>query len=209
MPTYNNESIKYIFTDDKKLIQKYIELRENLYKNDPSFKGFRFFDYKEAEDYTKPHVQMLLMFINDRCIGGGCLTISTPEQRVLLPLEEDIGNDTNNKSFLQSKFPELKLENERYCEFNRVVVDPEFRDGDCTIQMFHHVIPEAISKSVKYMYGIGDIFRTRLYKKICISEFSMYPTIYNKILIPEKSDYENTKMFIMMGSLDTVKLPTA
>lgn len=206
MSQYGNDELTFIFTRDKKLLKQYVELRQYLYKHDPFFKGFRFFDYLEEEDYNKPQIQTLLILHENRCVGGGCLTVSTPQARILLSLEEDLGSSAEKGSFLQKTFPELQLEQEKYCEFGRIAVHPDYRRGDCTKTMFCHVVREARAQSVRYMFGMGDALRLRLYKKICMNEFGMKSTTYSNIKLPEKSDYEGVRMYIQMVDVATASL---
>ena len=206
MSQNGNDELTFIFTRDKKLLKQYVELRQNLYKQDSFFKGFRFFDYLEEEDYNKPQIQTLLIFHENRCVGGGCLTVSTPEARVLLSMEEDLGSTAEKGSFLQKTFPELHLEQEKYCEIGRIVVHPDYRGGRCVKAIFRHVVSQAKAQSVRYMFGMGDAKRLSLYEKICVNELGMKSTIYYKIKLPVKSDYEGIRMYIQMVDVATASL---
>src|SRR5436309_2377054 len=113
------------FTRDPDLIGQYKLLRKELYAIDPRFVGFRLFNEIGAENYEDPDDQMLILYNGNRCYGGACLRVSTPQHPVVLDLENDILPDTGKYYFsLRERFPEMELGQFAYAEFNRIVLHP-------------------------------------------------------------------------------------
>ncbi len=194
--------LKFQFTRNKDLIAEYKDLRERLYKIDPRFVGFRIFNNANAENYENdPDDQMLILHDGNRVYGGACLRISTPQHPVVLDLEEDI-LDPSGKNFfsLREHIPRLELDKYSYTEFNRIVIDPELRGGDITRKMFRSVLDRCIEYRVRYMFGIGDAIRTRLYMQI-YAGFNLIGHRYKDIDISMRPEYENIKMHLISGDM--------
>jgi hypothetical protein len=192
----------YKFVDDSSSLDEYINLRKSLYKEDEKFKGFRFFDYIEKEDYEDLSSKILIVKDKNRCVGGARLTISRPEKRIMLPLEENISlSPLEDKGRLSSLFPEISLENQVYGEFSRIVLEPKYRSGLYTKQIFYHILNMAKKEGITYMFGMGDAIRSRLYKQI-YSGFGLKVQIRKDITLPDKATYEGIKMYIMTMSLE-------
>src|SRR3989344_5556058 len=133
MPSEKKQDFTYVFTKDPDLLNQYLEIRQNLYPTDKKFIGFRKFSYLEHEDYSDPKAKMLIVLKGKKCIGGARLTVHTPGSDIKLPLEYDITPENSEKTTsLQEFFPELHLENKTYGEFNRIVMLPQYRNGEFT-----------------------------------------------------------------------------
>ncbi len=192
---------KIQFTRNKNLIEQYKLLRKELYESDPRFVGFRIFKEAHAEDYEDYDDQMVILSDGNRCYGGACLRISTQEKYVTLDLENDIA-PSNGKSYfsLQEHFPEMELGKYSYAEFNRIVIHPSLRKGEATRRIFQAVLNRCLDYRVRYMFGIGDCVRIRLYRQI-YHHMGLDAHICNNVDIPVSDEYEGLKMLLLAGDM--------
>lgn len=189
------------FTRDKDLISQYKLLRKELYGIDPRFVGFRIFNEIGAENYEDPDDQMLILHNGNRCFGGACLRVSSPKQQVMLDLENDILPDSGKYYFsLRERFPEMELDKYAYAEFNRIVLHPSLRKGDATRRIFQAVLERCVDYRVRYMFGIGDRVRTRLYRQVYHS-MGLESHIRDDVDIPLRDEYEGVKMYLLAGDM--------
>lgn len=189
------------FTRDGDLIAKYRSLRKELYGIDPRFVGFRIFNQIGAENYNDPDDQMLILNNGRNCYGGACLRVSTPNHPVILDLEQDIQPPQGKFYFsLKDHMPELELDRYAYAEFNRIVLDPRLRKGEATRQMFQAVLERCLDYRVRYLFGIGDRVRTRLYRQI-YRNMGLDASIRDDVDIPMREEYEGVKMYLLWADL--------
>lgn len=189
------------FTRNKDLISQYKLLRKQLYETDHRFVGFRIFKESDAEDYEDLDNHMLILFNGNECYGGACLRISTPEKRVTLDLENDIVLATDKKIFsLREHFPEMELEKYAYAELSRVVIHPSLRKGKATRGIFQAILRRCIDYRVRYLVGIGDKVRTRLYKQI-YHAMGLDAYVRDDVDICLLEEYEGLKMYLLVGDM--------
>lgn len=188
------------FTRDRDLITEYRQLRRQLYHIDPRFVGFREFSDTAAENYEDPDDQMLILHDDRHVYGGACLRIATPRHPVILDLEQDVLPAPGKFYFsLGEHFPELQLDRWAYAEFNRIVLHPSLRKGEATRRMFQAVLERCIRYRIRFLFGIGDRVRTRLYKQI-YSNCGL-PAVPHSIDIPMRAEYEGIKMYLIYGDM--------
>lgn len=193
------------FTRDGELIAEYARLRQRLYKIDRRFVGFRIFNDAGAENYEDPDDQMLILHDGQRCLGGACLRVSTPERPVILDLEQDILPPPGKFYFsLREHFPEMELDRHAYAEFNRIVIDPCLRKGEATRRIFQSVLERCVQLRVRYMFGIGDKVRTRLYRQI-YRNLGFESHIRDDVNIPMREEYEGTRMHLLWGDMKHIR----
>lgn len=189
------------FTRNKTLIHQYKQLRKQLYDIDKRFVGFRYFNELNAENYEDPDDHMLILHDRHQCYGGACLRISTPKHPVMLDLENDILPESGKFYFsLREHLHDMQLNKHAYAEFNRIVLHPSLRKGEATRRIFRTVLERCIKHKVRYMFGIGDRVRIRLYKQI-YTNFGMDCQIQENVDIPLREEYEGMKMYLLSGDL--------
>ena len=198
-----NSTITFEFTKDTMLIEQYSKLRSELYEKDNKFKGFRIFSHLEQEIYNDPNIDMLVAMDKNQCIGGAQLTICKTDAEILLPLEQDIIVNNQTK-FLKNNFPAMNLNHCNYGEFNRIVLRPEYRSGYYVKQIFGKILEKSLEYNVKYLFGMGDIVRARLYRRL-YKAFNLDVVIYNDIQVPNKLDYEGLRMYLMSMDITRAK----
>jgi hypothetical protein len=189
------------FTRNQELIAQYKHLRKQLYSIDPRFVGFRIFNEIHAEDYEDQDDQMLILYNGDQCYGGACLRISTPTKPVILDLENDILPAQGKDSFsLKDSCQEMELNHYSYAEFNRIVLHPALRKGVATKNIFQAVLNRCLEYRIRYMFGIGDKTRTRLYRQV-YKGLGLDSHICDNVDIPLKEEYEGIKMYLLAADL--------
>ena len=189
------------FTKNADLIAQYKLLRKELYPSDRRMKGFRYFTHIGAEEYEDPDHQMLMLYNGHRCYGGACLRISTPQNPIVLDLENDILPEKNKYYFsLRDRFPEMELTKYSYAEFNRIVLHPSLRTGEATRRIFQAVLERCVDYKVRYLFGIGDKVRIRLYRQI-YTNAGMECKIRDDVDIPLRNEYEGMKMQLLWGDM--------
>jgi GNAT superfamily N-acetyltransferase len=184
------------FTRDPNLIAQYKQLRNTLYGIDRRFVGFRMFNEESAENYEDPDDQMLIMHDNNRVYGGACLRVSTPEHPLILNSEQDVMPPAGQFYFsLREHFPDYELDKYAYCEFVRIAVDPVLRKGGAIRKLYYAALERCLEYRVRYMFGIADRIRARLYHQIYTNAGMEGRTLNTDI--PMRPEYEDLKMHLI------------
>jgi hypothetical protein len=189
------EDIRYEmrFTRDEDLIAEYRQLRKRLYGIDRRFVGFREFSDTAAENYEDPDDQMLILHDENQVYGGACLRISTPQHPIILNSEQDIMSPSGKFYYsLREHLPQMELDKYAYSEFVRIVIDPRLRKGVAVRELYRAALERCIDYRVRYMFGIADKIRTRLYRQIYRSAGMEGSTI--SMNIPMRAEYEGVEM---------------
>ena len=171
-------------TKKREYIDQFKVLLKDLYASDPRMKGFREDSTTDDLHYKDPDNHVLLALHGDKVIGGICVRISTPEFPVRLDLENDILPENGQSEFhLQDLFPNLDLKNYAYAECNRVVLHPDYRDGELLKRLL--IAPRDLCERyhVRYIFAFSDLVRLRTYRRafksmdeeveICDADFSL------------------------------------
>ena len=156
--------VEFIFTQDLAKIEQFMQLYDDLCKNDPRLIGFRDFCDDDINNYIGQGHSMQLLMKDGRCIGGGRFTHPPKGPNFLLPLEKDIADQTDDtKYLLKNLLPELDIGND-YLEVSRLLLAPEYR-GDTTFSgtMFVNFCVRWIETPSRYMFVLADRVRSRMY----------------------------------------------
>ncbi|MGO9108335.1 MAG: hypothetical protein ACLP9L_03800 [Thermoguttaceae bacterium] len=181
------------FTRDQDLIGQYRQLRQRLYGIDRRFIGFREFTNTAAENYEDPDDQMLILHDENHVYGGACLRISTPRHPIILNSEQDIMPPPGKFYFsLREQLPKMELDKYAYSEFVRIVIDPRLRKGVAVRELYRAALERCLDYRVRYMFGIADKIRTRLYRQIYRNAGMEGSTI--SMNIPMREEYEGVEM---------------
>ena len=171
------DGITFEFSTEKFLLNQYYELREKCYRNDlmlPNFSG-------EPDIYDSTG-NIFIARKDDVVIGGARMNISSHNERIILPLEED-------GFIMQQLFPELHLENKSYFETARFVVDYPYRHlTSIGIIISYSVIKKAIENKCAYQFTIATLVNSRNIRKIC-NNLGMKHEILTDIKVPIKPIY--------------------
>lgn len=197
--TGRNEQVRFLFTKDIWYVQKFIELREQLYATDPKFIGFREFKTNELQDYIHPQHYTQLLMIGDRCIGGGRVSHAPPDAIHLLPLELDLCEDMVACPFrLKHLLKELELDKKGAVEVSRMLVAPEYRDDLGLIAtMFKNFYLLGLSLNAEYLFAMTDKVRSRMYRRIAHATINRTGVVFSQLDLPDKPYFEGKKMQII------------
>jgi hypothetical protein len=116
----NDTPFKYIETDDREILAKYVEMRRRVFRNEYSWLPAEFGGEDDVD-----RVSHIVLAVRDSQVGGGArLTIATPECPRRMPLEEG-SVQLRDCDFLA----QLNLHAKPYGEISRMAVDPECARG--------------------------------------------------------------------------------
>ncbi len=182
------QDVSYEFTHDVGLLHQYYLLREEMFS---AVWGLKNFSGKEDAYDSQSHI--VIARKNLQCIGGGRLTISTPEDPRMLPMEKD-------DLILKDLFPELDLHETAYGEFSRMAILPEFRSGHILPEISHRFIKKAIAQGVEYVFIMAPIPLARNYRQVA-QMFGIRVNICQDITVPQRDEYEGIQMVISVMDL--------
>lgn len=168
------------------MLEQYYAVREYCYKTDLNLHHF-----PSGEDEYDKKGSILVVTFNDKVIGGARIISSDPEQPIALPLEEDGLN-------IQSLFPEIR--HERYCEFTRLAVLPEFRGMDILTKIIDALSKEAMNQDNRHLFSIAPLKQSRCYKMI-FSKLGFNYELLSNITLPDKEFYKGLED-ITLSKLD-------
>lgn len=200
--------VAFLYTHNPKLIQQFIDMRSELYAQDPKFVGFREFEHNTVEDYCGNNQVIQVLMLGDRCIGGGMLTFCEKGNSHPLPLEIDLNYGENGTSYsLRNMLPELELHKHAYVEASRMLVHPEFRTNiDYIGTMFANFYHHARDRGVKYFFAMTDKLRCRMYRKVANLYAGTHAHLYNNLQIPDKPFFEGVHMQMMVWDIQDTKV---
>lgn len=182
------QDVAYEFTRDPGLLHQYYRLREDMFIHVWGLKHF-----SGQEDMFDVISDIMVARKGLQCIAGGRLTVSSPQNRCLLPMEKD---DLS----LPSLFPELDLEETTYGEFSRLSILPEFRAGAVFPEMARRFIQKAISQGVEYAFNIAPAPLARSYRQT-VQLFGLKWDICHHVQIPQREEYEGIQMVVSVMDL--------
>lgn len=152
-PAPRSHNITYIMTDRKDLKQQYYDIRQAVYKD-------AYNDSNVGEDYID-HVSKIFVAKAGvgNVIGGIRLTVSTPAEPQILPIENCGVN-------LRELFPEIDFNNVVYGEATRLTVLPDYRDGEVSLKL-QMTSKEYLVKEMGAEIGFGcsTLANTKKFKK--------------------------------------------
>ena len=147
-----------------------------------------------------PTIRCSFSMMSNKVYGGACLRISIPKHPVILDLEQDILPPGGKYYFsLPKHFRNWNWTNTPTRSSTASCCILRLRKGEATRRMFQAVLDRCIQYRVRYMFGIGDKVRTRLYKQI-YNSFGL-PAIPNGVDIPMREQYEGIKMYLIYGDM--------
>lgn len=184
--------ITFEFTRDPVLLHQYRELYERECRVAYHVPGFR-----EAESKYNSKSHILVVRRGNLCIGGGRLSIRTPRKTDPLPLELDGFK-------LEDALPELKHKQMRYGEFSRLVLLPEFRDGDTTLMMWRHFYRKCVALNLDVVFAAAPLPNLRSYRKNTTMIGIKESQIHMDIDIPLYPSHEYVKDYLLSMVVDKV-----
>jgi hypothetical protein len=176
-----------------------MQLRSDLYKNDPKFVGFLEFTSNDINDYWGKNNRTQLLMKDGRCVGGGRITHRGKGEKHLLPLEIDlIGNTKSRQYHLQNLLPGIDLGDRGCVEVSRMVVMPECRGDVGHIgSMFLNFFVLGLEMDAEYLFAMTDKIRSRMYRQIANVSVRREGIVFNHLELPDRTYFEGVKMQIV------------
>lgn len=143
-------SLRYTFTQDEKQRRQYYRLRKLIYATDLGL------DIPPVADIYDPFSYTLTVFDRHRCVGGVRITVQDPYSRLMLPMEMD-------QFRLEHLLPDLELHKSTYAEISRLILLPEYRDGEVTKRIYREVNRKCRQLGVNYLFAITPYIQARRY----------------------------------------------
>ncbi len=187
-PVRASHDIDYEFTRDTALLHQYYNLREDMFSSVWGLKNFC-----GQHDAFDDGSEIMIARKGLQCIGGGRLTISSPQAPRMLPMEKQ-------DLMLTRLFPELDLGDTSYGEFSRLAILPEFRAGAVFPEITRRFIKKAIANGVEYAFNIAPVPLARSYRQ-AVQLFGLKWDICHSIKVPQREEYEGIQMVISVMDL--------
>lgn len=182
--------LTYECTTDMQYLRQYFFIREYAYRADLHLKHFT-----GQEDEIDKYSHQLIIRKGHYCIGGARMTVSTPENRVLLPLESD-------KFKVLNMLPELQPLS--FCELGRLAILPEYRQQGCLEQLFKLAADTAIELGCSYVMGVSPPVTARRFAD-AYHRLGYESHIREDILAPVKEIHEHLELQFILVKLSKAK----
>lgn len=167
-------------TNNPKLQLDYYQLRHHVYQNTLGL------DLKIDEADRLDNISDCFIATNEgKVIAGARLTISSPQNRILLPLEIDIGR------CISSLTPKLELQDKTYCEISKLVVAKEYRNRIVTEQLLTTITKSMIEQNCTYHFSISTIREFRNFRQIFKTALHTKHEILNNIKVEYLPEYKH------------------
>ena len=180
--------ISYVFTNDPDALQQYYWLRGQLYKSQWGLKH-----YRGQEDKYDNISHILLAKQGLQCIGGARLTLSTPHQPQILPME-------NENFLLQQLFAELDMHETTYGECSHVMVLEDFSEDIVFAEILRQLTRKAISQGVDYVFNVLPVPLARSYRQT-MKLLGIDIKACAHIRVPALEEYEDAQMVVSIMDL--------
>ncbi len=192
-------------TKKREYLDQFKILLRELYTSDSRMKGFCEDPDTDNSHYSDPDNHVVLAIKGERVIGGICIRISTPEYPIRLDMEDDILPLVGKESFsIQDLFPQLDLANYAYAECNRIVLHPDFRDGDLLDDLVASLVGLCDRYHVRHLFAISDLVRLRSYRK-AIRKVGEDAHICSNLNLSMRQDFDGLKIQMIYGEFSAFK----
>jgi hypothetical protein len=183
--------IAYEFSKDPALLHRYYHLREEMFISTWGLQS-----PQGQKDVFDDRGEILIARLGKLCIGGGRLTISTPNAPTSLPMEK-----AGIK--LQAMFAALDLQDTTYGELSRMAVDPDYRD-EALPEMMNRLVKRMIAEGAAYMFNLSPVSQARNLRK-ALGSTGFGVDMKCTVDTPEGANYEGTKMVLSVLDLSKYK----
>lgn len=184
------EDLVFEFTRDPALLHQYYRIYEKECRVITHIPGFR-----EAEKEYNRKGHIVVARIGNLCIGGARLSVRTPRQTKPLPMEMNGFN-------LHKHFPQLEQKQMRYGELSRLVLLPEFRDGDIARRMFVHLYRKAAALGLDIGFAAAPLLNIRAYRLSFMALGLRESDIHFDIEVPPYPGFEEVKDYLLSLVVD-------
>ena len=178
--------IIFEFSKQEDLLKQYYKLREECFRNELGLDAF-----DGTEDKYDKNGKILIVRDGQTCVGGVRITGCFLFGESLMPLEQK-GLD------ISQILPRLSLSLAPYCQWERLVLRPEYRGMDMLRGVCKALIRGCASLGYHYAFNVTGIKRARLYKRIHSSLGFDYE-IYNQLEMPVDKDFSHLEHLLSIA----------
>lgn len=164
-------SITFEFSKQDGLLEQYYWLREECFRKELGLNTFN-----GAEDVYDQTGNILIIRDGDVCVGGVRITGCSLFSQSLTPLE-------NKGLDITQVLPQLDLPLAPFCQHERLVLRPEYRQTDIFRAVCKAVMRGCASLGYHYAFNVTGLKRARLYKRVH-SNLGYDYKIYDHIKMP-------------------------
>jgi len=168
------------------MLEQYYGLREECFRKELGLKAF-----DGAEDIYDQNGTILIVRDGDTCVGGVRITGCSLFGQSLMPLEHK-GLD------ITEMLPQLMLPLAPYCQWERLVLRPEYRGIDMLRGICRALIRGCASLGYHYAFNVTGIKRARLYKRVH-SNLGYDYEIYNQLKMPVENDFAHLEHLLSIA----------
>jgi predicted GNAT family N-acyltransferase len=178
------------FTRDPALLHQYHHIYEQQFK--AVHKANR---YRSTLDEHDRRSHFLVVRQGKQCVGGARLSIKTPRQPDLLPIEI-------NGFRLEAHFPELGQKELRYAQIGRFCLLPDFRGGTATQLMLWHLYRKSVALGMDVVFGTAPLLNARVYMQNFIAMGLKQAKVHFDINLPDYPMCEEIKFYLISLAID-------
>ncbi|MCH2037673.1 MAG: GNAT family N-acetyltransferase [Rickettsiales bacterium] len=180
---YTNITAKQ--TNDPLIKQQYYDLRDKVYRESLKLD----LNINQPDEFDKISDCFVVMDGN-KVVGGARVTISTPENRILLPLETQVGQR------IFSLKPDLNLEDKIYCEISRLAIADGYRHKLAVQRLTVKIFETVADINCNYSFSLSTLLEYRAFNRASINYLNtsnkLYKhALYNEVEIPFLPDYKH------------------
>jgi len=178
--------ITFEFSKCDQMLEQYYWLREECFRKELGLEAF-----DGAEDIYDQNGKILIVRDGDTCVGGVRITGCSLFGQSLMPLEQK-GLD------ITQMLPQLALPLAPYCQWERLVLRPEYRGIDMLRGICQALIRGCASLGYHYAFNVTGIKRARLYKRVH-SNLGYDYEIYNQLKMPVESEFAHLEHLLSIA----------
>jgi len=174
------------------MLEQYYWLREECFRKELGLQAF-----DGAEDKYDQNGKILIVRDGNTCVGGVRITGCSLFGQSLMPLEQKGLN-------ISQMLPRLSLPLAPYCQWERLVLRPEYRGIDMLRGICKALIRGCASLGYHYAFNVTGIKRARLYKRVHSSLGFEYD-IYNQLKMPVEKDFSHLEHLLSIAYIPEVE----
>lgn len=179
-------SITFEFSKCDSMLEQYYWLREECFRKEL---GLETFD--GGEDIYDQNGKILIVRDGKTCVGGVRITGCSLLGQSLMPLEHK-GLDINQM------LPQIQLPLAPYCQWERLVLRPEYRGIDMLRSICRALIRGCASLGYHYAFNVTGIKRARLYKRVH-SNLGYDYEIFNQLKMPVENGFSHLEHLLSIA----------
>lgn len=186
------KNLIFEFTRDPALLHQYYGIYEEQFR---AVHNATRYSHSEEDEHDR-HGHIVVARIGNQCVGGARLSVKTPRQPHLLPVEL-------NDFRLEHHFPELAQKQMRYGQVGRFCLLPDFRGGQNTRMLLWHLYRKAAALNLDIIFGTAPMSNARVYLQNFAAMNLKEPKLHQDIELPRYPMCEEIKFYLV--SLDMHK----